>query len=575
MGWFQRMQRSVVFKITALMGLLVVLIAAMVAVNSDLSQRLEKNLSEVKSRDIAFNQMVHKANDGFLNMDDQSNMWVGMYSYGRNNALVKSTLAQVMAAKQQLDDSLQKAKGLSTTAQEANTVEKALADARGYENFFSQVEQLNYTHHAQAESIMYVGNAQASNRLTADLSQLGQMSDEQVLQNVSSASSLSTSSLSIAIVIGVIVAVIGIVALFYLRRVIAPIPVISGKLRQIAGGDLTGAAMSLQRSDEVGTLAQAINEMADQLKRLIASVAETSEHVAAASQELTASAEETAKATNQIAASIQDVAGGADKQMAGTKEGARAMEGIAASIERVADTTTAVSQASVETTRMADEGNRSIQEAVTQMRSIHESVERTSGLMAVLHEHSQKIGQIIESITGIAEQTNLLALNAAIEAARAGDQGRGFAVVAEEVRKLAEESAASAREITHIIQGIQSNTSASVSAMAQVTAKTRQGIEVIDKAGQTFAKILQATQNVSRQVQEVMAESEEISAATEEITATMDDMAKISEGASVEAQTVAAASEEQLASMEEITASATALSKLAQEVQQLLSKFTI
>ena len=575
MNWFQRMQQSIVVKVTVLMGLLVVIIVAMVGINGVLSIKLEKNLSNVRNQDIQFNKIIHQANDQFLNMDDQSNMWVGMYNYGKSSTLVKTTLAQVLSAKQQLNQALQSAKSLAVTAQEKSVVVQAIADAGAYENFFVQVYQLNYTNHKKAADIMYVGNASVSNHLTADLTNLERMSDQRVLLNVSNASSLTGNDFVLSIIIGVIVVLISLVSLIYFRRVIAPIPLISGSLRRIAKGDLTGNQVDVKRADEVGVLSDATNEMASQLKHLIANVAETSEHVAAASQELTASADETAQATNQIAISIQDVAGGADKQMTSTREGAHAMEGIAASIQHVADTTMVVSQSSVETTQMADEGNRSILDAVSQMQSINKSVDNTAGYMKVLHEHSQKVGQIIESITGIAEQTNLLALNAAIEAARAGDQGRGFAVVAEEVRKLAEESAKSAGEITKIIQDIQANTTMSVSAMEQVTVETRQGIEVIDNAGRIFAKILLSTQSVSRQAQEVMAASEEISATTEEITATMEDMAKISENASLEAQSVAAASEEQLASMQEVTASASALSKMAQDLQQLLSQFTI
>ncbi len=481
----------------------------------------------------------------------------------------------MISAKQRLNQALQQAKSMAVTSQEESTAVQAIAAAGAYENYFAQVYQLNYSNHKKAATIMYVGNARASNQLTANLLQLEKMSDQRVLRNVASASSLTANNFIISIIIGLIVAAIGIISLIYFRRVIAPIPLISGSLKRIAQGNLTGDRVDVKRADEVGVLSDATNEMASQLKHLIANVAETSEHVAAASQELTASADETAQATNQIAISIQDVAGGADKQMTSTREGAHAMEGIAASIQHVADTTMVVSQSSVETTRMADEGNHSILDAVSQMQSINKSVDNTAGFMQVLHEHSQKVGQIIESITGIAEQTNLLALNAAIEAARAGDQGRGFAVVAEEVRKLAEESAKSAGEITKIIQDIQNNTTMSVSAMEQVTAETRQGIEVIDNAGRIFAKILLSTQSVSRQAQEVMAASEEISATTEEITATMEDMAKISENASLEAQSVAAASEEQLASMQEVTASASALSKMAQDLQQLLSQFTI
>ncbi len=209
------------------------------------------------------------------------------------------------------------------------------------------------------------------------------------------------------------------------------------------------------------------------------------------------------------------------------------------------------------------------------MRSINEAVGSTSASLQQLNEFSQQVGKIIETITGIAEQTNLLALNAAIEAARAGDQGKGFAVVAEEVRKLAEESATSGREITKIIQAIQLNTTESVTSMAHVSTETTRGMGVIEKAGKAFAMILQATQHVSRQVQEVTAASEEISATTKEMTSAMVEMASIAKTANRASQTITAGSEEQLASVEEITASAAALSKKAQEMQHQLTQFKI
>ena len=99
-----------------------------------------------------------------------------------------------------------------------------------------------------------------------------------------------------------------------------------------------------------------------------------------------------------------------------------------------------------------------MEDTLTNMRVIADSVRGTAKKVEELGNRSDQIGHIVGVIDDIADQTNLLALNAAIEAARAGDQGRGFAVVADEVRKLAERTTKATKEIAEMIKNMQNET---------------------------------------------------------------------------------------------------------------------
>jgi hypothetical protein len=136
-------------------------------------------------------------------------------------------------------------------------------------------------------------------------------------------------------------------------------------------------------------------------------------------------------------------------------------------------------------------------EASAAMWALAESSIEVTGAIRDLSERSERIGGIVDTITGIAEQTNLLALNAAIEAARAGEQGRGFAVVAEEVRKLAEESQNAAGQIAGLIGEIQTETSRVVGMVEATSERTEGGTVTVDRARSSFEAIGAAVEDVT------------------------------------------------------------------------------
>ncbi|QQE74735.1 hypothetical protein KDJ56_01740 [Brevibacillus composti] len=230
----------------------------------------------------------------------------------------------------------------------------------------------------------------------------------------------------------------------------------------------------------------------------------------------------------------------------------------------------------------AGEGNESLKQVVGQMEKIQGTVEHSHLMISRLTERSEQIGDIIDVIQGIANQTNLLALNAAIEAARAGEQGRGFAVVAGEVQKLAEQSTRSAKQIAALIIEIQGDTQGSVTSMKQVQDEVRFGLDIVHATEEKFANILHTLREVAHQVRDVAHQVQDVAQTTTVLSASSQDIAssveaidEIAKTSSAYSQSVASAGEEQLASMEEVTSSAASLSRLADEMQQLVSKFKL
>lgn len=358
------------------------------------------------------------------------------------------------------------------------------------------------------------------------------------------------------------------------RMIAKPIRTIQGLMSQTQAGDLTATGTYTSR-DELGQLTASFNEMTGGLRDVIRQVAETAEQVAASSEELNANSEETTRATELIANTMEEMASGSEHQLRQVSDTTTTMNELADGVQQIARHAQSVSETAADAIEKAASGNDSIRQAVDQMGSINTTFDGLSGVIEGLGHRSNEIGQIIDSITAIAAQTNLLALNAAIEAARAGEQGRGFAVVADEVRKLAEESAQSAKQISGLISAIQTETARAVEAMKSATTEVQDGINVVHTAGGSFADITTAIGNVTGQIQEVSAAVEQMAAGTDQVVASIEQIHSISENAASGTENVSAASEEQMASMEEIAASSRSLAEMATQLQETTRRFTV
>src|SRR5579863_8300538 len=312
------------------------------------------------------------------------------------------------------------------------------------------------------------------------------------------------------------------VAIWLSRAIASSTSQVLARAQAISDGDLTGQDLPITSHDELGDLARAINGMQNSLRETITSVSSGAERIATASEELSASASQQAA--------------GAETQKDQTHQVATAMQEMSSTVQQVAENSNKASEASRKAADTARQGGSIVEDTLSKMRAIADSVGQTAKKVQELGKSSNQIGEIIGVIDDIADQTNLLALNAAIEAARACEQGRGFAVVADEVRKLAERTSKATKEITGMIHSIQAETKSAVTAMRSGTEEVEQGVGLTTQAGSSLHDIIQMSQQVGDMVTLISTAATEQAATAEEINGNIEQIAKIAAGSAAGAQ---------------------------------------
>ncbi|NMO55888.1 methyl-accepting chemotaxis protein [Actinoplanes sp. TBRC 11911] len=230
------------------------------------------------------------------------------------------------------------------------------------------------------------------------------------------------------------------------RLIVRPLSRCVEALEKVGHGDLT-VRVEVESADEVGRMAQTLNETAVAMAGTVSRVHSSSDLLASASEELSSVAAQLSSSAEQTAAQVSTVSESADRVSEGVQAVSAGADEMGTSIREISNSANEAAGVASDAARTAESTNTSV---------------------ARLGEASSQIGTVVALITSIAEQTNLLALNATIEAARAGEAGKGFAVVASEVKDLAQETANATQQITAQVTAIQDETGNAVAAIREI-----------------------------------------------------------------------------------------------------------
>ncbi|MDE5747671.1 MAG: methyl-accepting chemotaxis protein [Acetatifactor sp.] len=347
---------------------------------------------------------------------------------------------------------------------------------------------------------------------------------------------------------------------------------ISTGLEQVADGDLTGS-VKVSGRDEFGDLAQSANHMIQNNKKLVSKVHDATGQLELSANEVKSASEIISDYSLDITQAITEINAGMSRQSVHAQECVEKTGLLSDDMQEVSQVVEKVEMLVQETDAMIHRGMEIIELLGRRAQETTDITNQVGSSIEQLSQETESINIFAETITGISEQTNLLSLNASIEAARAGEAGRGFAVVAEEIRKLADDSARAAGEISNHVQNISTRTTDSVQSAKQAEEMVALQGDAVQEVIQVFANMRDRMQELVTGLQDIVASTEQADKERAETLQAVQNISQIIAETAGNAEIVSQTSEKLMENVDNLSRTADALGSNMNELKTEIAMF--
>ena len=380
------------------------------------------------------------------------------------------------------------------------------------------------------------------------------------------------------IIIGGIIMIISLGIIYVVgNKIASPIKYLSNFSEKLAEGDLTRNIDDkiLKQNNEIGQLGKTFNVLVNNFRVLISNIVNTSDSVVSFSTNLKNVTSETKKVYVNMTSSFEQLFELSSEQAKQTEKGAIKVKDLGEKVEAEKNILDKLNNSYKEILDLTSNGLDIVNGLNEKTDIAQSSIQEVNDGIVKTNESSKDIGNASNVISDIAEQTNLLALNAAIEAARAGDAGKGFAVVAEEIRKLAEKSTESTKEIDKAVSNLQYDSNSSVQTIKRLLSVIETQSESVKNTKDKYNQIFEAINLSVQAISELNKSEHEVSEMKDVMQGVLQNLADIAQKNAANTQGIRRSVEDNNKTITQISEESTELASLIGKLKQLVEKFKL